>query len=190
MKIKGPFLAMGTERLVLAYPTLDDCAAVLEYRKLNRDHLSAWEPLRSEEFYTTSSVELQMHDLVAQIANGTVVHWLIKRHGSLEVIGQCGFTNIVYGPFQACHLGFSLGQRHQGSGLMFEALKTAIPSVFQTHGLHRIMANYQPENRRSEILLQRLGFEREGLAKSYLKINGRWSDHVLTSLINPRTIED
>ena len=68
---------------------------------------------------------------------------------------------------------------------MLEALKAAIPNVFQTHGLHRIMANYQPDNLRSEILLRRLGFEREGLAKSYLKINGRWTDHVLTSLINP-----
>ena len=46
------------------------------------------------------------------------------------------------------------------------------------------MANYQPANVWSEALLQRLGFEREGLARRYLKINGHWADHVLTSLIN------
>ena len=180
---------LATERLVLEYPTFDASAAVLDYRKSNQDHLRAWEPLRQDSFYTISVVELQMLDLVEQIASGAAVHWLIKKHGSSEIIGQCGFTNIVRGPFQACHLGFSLGQAHQGHGLMLEALTAAIPSLFRVHGLHRIMASYQPNNRKSEILLQRLGFERDGMAKSYLKINGRWSDHILTSLINPQSTD-
>jgi ribosomal-protein-alanine N-acetyltransferase len=34
-------------------------------------------------------------------------------------------------------------------------------------------------------VLEGLGFEREGVARSYLKINGEWADHVLTALINP-----
>lgn len=72
-----------------------------------------------------------------------------------------------------------------GKGLMHEALVAAISHVFEVHKLHRIMANYQPNNQRSEKLLCRLGFEREGLAKRYLKINGLWADHVLSSLINP-----
>jgi ribosomal-protein-alanine N-acetyltransferase len=35
-------------------------------------------------------------------------------------------------------------------------------------------------------LLRALGFEREGVARSYLKIAGKWEDMVLNSLINPR----
>jgi len=46
------------------------------------------------------------------------------------------------------------------------------------------MAGYLPHNERSGKLLDRLGFEKEGLARKYLKINGRWEDHLLTSLIN------
>ncbi|KFN17466.1 hypothetical protein JM66_20365 [Aeromonas bestiarum] len=38
---------------------------------------------------------------------------------------------------------------------------------------------------RSGALLERLGFEREGLARDYLMINGRWEDHVLTARLNP-----
>jgi len=49
-----------------------------------------------------------------------------------------------------------------------------------------VMANYRPENERSHRLLQRLGFEQEGRARSYLNIDGRWRDHILTSLINER----
>ncbi|MGL4717164.1 MAG: 30S ribosomal protein S5 alanine N-acetyltransferase, partial [Aeromonas sp.] len=44
---------------------------------------------------------------------------------------------------------------------------------------------YMPANQRSGALLERLGFEREGFARAYLLINGRWEDHILTSLINP-----
>lgn len=51
------------------------------------------------------------------------------------------------------------------------------------------MANYTPSNIRSEKLLTKLGFEKEGLAKSYFKIAGSWQDHVLTSKINPSHID-
>jgi ribosomal-protein-alanine N-acetyltransferase len=47
------------------------------------------------------------------------------------------------------------------------------------------MANYIPINIRSGKLLDKLGFQKEGLAKSYLKIARSWQDHVLTSRINP-----
>jgi ribosomal-protein-alanine N-acetyltransferase len=67
---------------------------------------------------------------------------------------------------------------------MHEALTAAIAHVFEVQKLHRVMANYQPDNLASEKLLQRLGFEREGYAMQYLNINGIWADHVLTSLIS------
>jgi ribosomal-protein-alanine N-acetyltransferase len=68
---------------------------------------------------------------------------------------------------------------------MRECLVAATHFMFAEHGLHRIMANHRPENARSARLLNGLGFEREGMARAYLKINGAWTDHVLTSLINP-----
>lgn len=112
------------------------------------------------------------------------MHLLLIAPGTGEIVGDCNFTNIVRGPFQACHLGFSLAKRFEGQGLMREALTSAITYIFDEVGLHRIMANFRPENIRSERLLKRLGFEREGMARSYLRINGVWADHVLTSLIN------
>ncbi len=69
--------------------------------------------------------------------------------------------------------------------LMREALTGAIGYVFERYGLHRIMANHMPANRRSGQLLARLGFEVEGRARAYLKINGAREDHVLTALIAP-----
>jgi ribosomal-protein-alanine N-acetyltransferase len=68
---------------------------------------------------------------------------------------------------------------------MFEALTDAIRFVFEGLNLHRIMANYMPRNQRSGNLLKRLDFFVEGYARDYLLINGKWEDHILTSLLNP-----
>lgn len=105
-------------------------------------------------------------------------------HDRSLIICICTFSNITHGVFQACNLGYSICKTEQGKGLMFEFLETCIQYVFAEYKLHRIMANYMQSNIRSEMLLQRLGFEKEGIAKSYLKIAGTWQDHVLTSRIN------
>lgn len=67
---------------------------------------------------------------------------------------------------------------------MSEAVAAVIRFAFDSLKLHRIMANYMPSNRRSERLLEGLGFEKEGYAKEYLFIGTGWADHVLTALTN------
>lgn len=174
-----------SERLALVPAGLDASAAVLRYRELNREHLAPWEPERVASYYTLAAVEQHLLQVTQQQAAGTALHFSLRLHDSADIAGQCSFTNIIRGPFQACHLGFSLGHAYQGKGLMREALQVAIAHMFDAQQLHRIMANYQPANLKSEKLLHSLGFEREGLARQYLNINGRWADHVLTSLIHP-----
>jgi ribosomal-protein-alanine N-acetyltransferase len=69
---------------------------------------------------------------------------------------------------------------------MAEALQSVLGFAFGSLELHRVMANHVPGNDRSARLLERLGFEREGYAKAYLHLDGRWQDHVLTALTNDR----
>lgn len=75
---------------------------------------------------------------------------------------------------------------------MREGLEALLPhifnqSIFEDQPLHRLMAAHMPANTRSATLLSRLGFEREGYARDYLQIAGRWEDHVLTALLNPNS---
>jgi len=158
---------------------------MLAFRLRNRDHLRPWEPARDDVFYTLQATENQLGTMQKQMEEGTARYWIVESRTSAEMLGECSFTNIVRGAFQACHLGFSIAQECQGMGLMHEALQMAISDIFENHGLHRIMANFQPGNSRSEKLLYRLGFQHEGLALKYLNINGKWRDHVLTAKINP-----
>ncbi|EJL81214.1 acetyltransferase, ribosomal protein N-acetylase [Herbaspirillum sp. CF444] len=174
-----------TERLLLKRPCRQDANRILAYRLANRDHLRSWEPARDDFFYTLQATENQLGTMQKQMEEETAEYWIVESRANAEMVGECSFTNIVRGSFQACHLGFSIAREFEGMGLMHEALQMAISDIFVNHGLHRIMANFQPSNSRSEKLLKRLGFQHEGLALEYLKINGKWMDHILTSKINP-----
>jgi ribosomal-protein-alanine N-acetyltransferase len=176
---------LETENLIISVLNPDDFELLVKYENDNRSHLSPWEPTRIAEYFgleeTKKRVELNFKDFQL----GSSISLVAFDKSKSEIICLCSFSNIVYGVFQACNLGYSISVKKQGTGLMFEMLQASIEYVFTEYNLHRIMSNYIPSNIRSGKLLDKLGFEKEGLAKSYLKIAGSWQDHVLTSKINP-----
>lgn len=178
-----PVLSTARTHLVVLQP--EHAALLLNYYSANQAHLAQWEPERSAHFYTLAYWQSTAKQNVAAQKAGSALHCAATTPDFSEVVGVCNLTNIAYGVFQACHLGYSIAEAHQGVGLMTEIVDACVSYAFSDLGLHRVMANHMPANTRSERLLKKLGFEREGLAKSYLKINGRWEDHVLTAKINP-----
>ena len=92
-----------------------------------------------------------------------------------EVIGAVGIAARSHGH----NLGFWLGKRYWGQGFMTEAVRTVLPFVFNSLWLHRLEAACLPRNVASTRVLERNGFVKEGIARRYLKIDGRWQDHVL-----------
>ncbi len=177
--------AIQTERLLLKLPDPTQARVMLAFRVENRDFLEPWEPLRPLDFYTGGFWRLQLQRNLMEFREGSSLCLALMDHEETEVLGVCNYTNIVRGTFQACHLGYALAEKHQGQGLMYEALEAANRYVFEELRLHRIMANYLPRNDRSGKLLDRLGFRVEGKAEKLLKINGEWEDHILTAKVNP-----
>jgi ribosomal-protein-alanine N-acetyltransferase len=156
-------------------------------------HLDRWSPPVGRGFFTESFWREKLRLATEEFHTDRAVRFVLQlRPGDAApiamdapIVGTVNFTNLVRGPFQACHLGYQVALAQQGQGLMHEALEAGIRYMFTERRLHRIMANYRPENSRSARLLQRLGFRREGLAENYLFIDGAWRDHVLTALANP-----
>ncbi|MFK3736998.1 GNAT family N-acetyltransferase [Massilia sp. TN1-12] len=176
---------IDTPRTVITVPS-PDCAPLLQaYRIANRAHLAPWEPLRTPAYFGEEAARQRLAQSLAEAHAGSALHFIAFDRAGGEIVATCAFTNIVRGVFQACHLGLSVSAAHQGTGLMQEVAAAGIAHMFGQERLHRIMASHMPANKRSAALLQRLGFEREGLARSYLCIAGRWEDMVLTSLVNP-----
>ncbi|MFZ6743027.1 ribosomal protein S5-alanine N-acetyltransferase [Undibacterium sp. JH2W] len=174
--------AIATTRLQLRVLMPEHATMLQAYLLENRAHLAPWEPVRDEDFFSLEKCEERLHSSFRLMEAGLAMHFAVCLDN--EMIGICNFSNIVRGVFHACHLGYAIAEKRQGQGYMQEAVQAGIAHMFQQQGLHRVMANYVPENLRSAVLLERLGFEKEGYARSYLKINGVWRDHILTALVN------
>jgi ribosomal-protein-alanine N-acetyltransferase len=180
---------IATDRLMLrvARPGME--RAMADFLAANfQGHLDRWSPPVGQGFFTEGFWREKLRLGVEEFRTDRAVRMVLQRSAApigAPIIGTCNYTNIVRGPFQACHLGYQIGLAEQGQGLMSEALRAANRFIFEERRLHRIMANYRPENHRSARLLERLGFCREGLAQDYLFIDGAWRDHVLTALVNP-----
>ena len=73
---------------------------------------------------------------------------------------------------------------------MTAAVRAVIAFAFDTLHLNRIEAACLPHNAASIRLLEKVGFRREGYARKYLCIDGRWQDHVLYGLVrdDPRAV--
>ena len=174
---------LRTERTLLTILAPPEHALMLRYQLDNLAHLAPWEPARDAAFFTPDASRTRIEEAHAAALAGLAFHF--AAFAGERIVATCNLTNIVRGVFQACHLGYSVDRAAQGKGLMQEVAQAAIAFAFGELGLHRVMANHAPENQRSARLLARLGFAREGLARSYLKIDGRWQDMVLNSLLNP-----
>jgi [ribosomal protein S5]-alanine N-acetyltransferase len=181
-----PEIETGRLRLVIAQPGLEEPLARF-YGENFAGHLDRWSPPMPGDKLEAAYWTRQLPAFAREFEAGATARWVLLAPGDgpAEVIGTCNFTQIARGPFRACVLGYQVARRHEGRGLMFEALTATIDHAFRELRLHRIMANYRPENARSGRLLERLGFVREGYAKHYLFIDGAWRDHVLTSRTNP-----
>ncbi len=174
-------LILAGPRLQLHYLETADATLLHDYVCRNRQHLTPWEPARDPAYYSQAKAAERIAANQKLIEAGLACYFALIYQQ--RMVGICNFSNIVRGAFQACHLGYAIDYQLEGQGLMHEALQLGISYMFEQQGLHRIMANYLPENQRSGKLLQKLGFEREGYARNYLRINGVWRDHILTALI-------
>jgi ribosomal-protein-alanine N-acetyltransferase len=179
-------LRLETARTVLTTAIPADAPALAGYYARNADHLAPWEPLRPEGFHSEASWRTRLEEQAGDIAAGRVLPMVARLIGTEdEIVAVCTLSNIARGPFQACAMGYSIDAAHEGKGLMREVVGAVVDHALGPMGLNRVMANHLPENTRSAALLARLGFEREGFARRYLKIAGAWRDHVLNSKLAP-----
>lgn len=105
------------------------------------------------------------------------------RRDDRAVAGVLNLSEIVRGAFESAYLGYYALAPHAAAGYMAEALVLVLDTAFDELRLHRIEANVQPVNARSLALVMRVGFSREGYSRRYVKVGGRWRDHVRFAML-------
>ena len=148
-------------------------------RDASADFLIPWEPSWAHDHLTRKAFTNRVYWANRAITNGTAMPLFLIRREDEALLGAITLDNIRRGPAQSGTLGYWIGAHYARQGYMREAISAVVHHAFSKLDLSRIEAACLPENTASRSLLERSGFKYEGVAQSYLQINGRWRTHVL-----------
>ncbi|SLN57904.1 Putative ribosomal N-acetyltransferase YdaF [Pseudoruegeria aquimaris] len=172
-------LRLVSERLVLRLPSHGDFRAWAHLRQESADFLQPWEPSWSEAHLTRKSFTNRVYWAQRSLAQDMAVPLFLFDRQTDSLLGAITLDNIRRGPAQSATLGYWVGARYARQGYMGEAIRAVVHHAFHEMDLSRIEAACLPENAASRGVLEKCGFKYEGVAQSYLQINGRWRNHVL-----------
>jgi RimJ/RimL family protein N-acetyltransferase len=146
-RIEGP-------RLVLRLPAIDDAGPL--FQRVARDPAVTkyllWTP--HPDVAVTKRVIAERMNVDAHLRT-----WVMVLQHSGEIVGMisCG-RPVRY----AAEIGYCVGRRWWGKGLMSEALGMLMSTLQADADVYRVWATCHVDNERSVRLLERAGFTREG----------------------------
>ena len=162
-----------------------DAAEWTRLRRANEAWLAPWEPTAAlpwQPRHTPATYRAMRRAVARRARLGMSLPLAIRVEGALA--GQVTVDNIVRGAMRSGQLGYWLDRAVAGRGLASLAVALVADHAFGPGGLHRLQADIRPENLRSQRLVERLGFRREGLLRRYLDIDGDWRDHYTYGLVS------
>jgi len=170
--------------VIMRHPRWADYEAWAELRKENEDYLTPWEPQWNERHLTRLSYRARLAKFKKMVSHDEAYPFHIFRASDDRLIGACNVTHVQRQVAQTAQLGYWVGQHYARQGFARASVSAATKFCFETLGLHRIEAGVQPDNAASIKVLEAMGFQREGTARGYLKINGKWEDHDIWAKIS------
>ena len=176
-------LVLKGERVFLRLPVASDYREWADLRGRSRAFLEPWEPRWTPDELERTAWRDRLSRYREDYARGAAVSLFIFDNATERLMGGITLGNIRHGVAQSGHIGYWIGEPYAGKGYMLEALNLLVTFAFDTLRLHRIEAACIPSNTRSVRVLEKAGFQREGLLRSYLRINGIWQDHYLYARI-------
>lgn len=168
----------------MRHPVMHDYSAWAELRAMSRQHLTPWEPMWARDELTRSCFRRRLRQFQREQRDDHGYAYLVFREAGGELVGGLNISNVRRGVAQAASLGYWIGLPYVGRGLMTDAVRAAVQFAFGPLGLNRLEAACLPENVVSARVLEKTGFQREGRARRYLKINGQWRDHDLFAIVH------
>lgn len=174
-----------TDRLLLRQLGPEAAAVVRDYGLRSRATHTPWDPIRPPDYWELPVVAERLHaQLIEAELDRSLCTYLSAKSAPDRVIGALNLRNITRGALMSCVIGYGLAPEAVGCGFMTEAIDRIVSVGFNELGLHRLEINVVPRNARSIAVAERCGFRREGLSPRYLKIAGRWEDHVRYAKLN------
>lgn len=179
MPIRAPVPTISGSRVYLRPPQRRDAAAFAAASLRSRREHGRWTsaPATRERFITF------VNRFAGTPAPATYASFIMLTRDDDAIAGVFNFSEIVRGAFRSAYLGYYGFSPYIGHGFMREGMALALDVAFRHLKLHRVEVNIQPTNVRSVALAERTGFTREGFSRRYVKIGGRWRDHLRFAML-------
>lgn len=178
-------LALESERLSLQVLFEESAPAVAQFYQRNIAFLEQWEPNAVPALCEDEFARKWLHYEFAQMEQGQFIRYWYSLKGCPQVLcGSVCFQHITWNSFCTCEIGYKQDIGFSGRGLATEAVTAAILHLFRDCSLHRIEAHIETTNQPSVHLAERIGFEREGLARKAVFMRGDWRDCYSYALLN------
>jgi len=174
-----PVPRIETERLLIRRLHMDDAPAMLAILS-DAETVRYWgrpamTELQQAEQYTRENLHW--------MEDGHCLYWAIEEKTSGQTIGTCTLFKLDSNNRRA-EIGYLLNRAYWHHGLMSEALSSVINYAFSELQLHRLEADTDPENVASIHLLEKFGFQREGLFRDRWRVHGQWCDSLMLGLVH------
>jgi [ribosomal protein S5]-alanine N-acetyltransferase len=177
LNTEGESIRESVIQVSLRSVSTDDAELLCELYTAERAFLAPFDPPRPAGFFTVDGQRRELARLERDRAADRRYRFLIEADG--HPVGALSLSNIVRGAFRSADLGYFVAEAWNGQGVATRAVRQACAWAFGEGGLHRLQAGTLLANAASQRVLERNGFERIGVAPSYLFIGGAWRDHLL-----------
>lgn len=168
---------------------MSDYAEWARLRALSREHLSPWEPQWARDELTRSAFRRRLRQYLREAREDLGYAFFIVHKVDGSLLGSVTLSNVRRGVSQSASVGYWIGLPHANKGYMTDAVKSLATFAFNSLGLHRLEAACVPTNRASARVLVKTGFQLEGRARGFLKIDGTWQDHDLYARLSDGAAE-
>lgn len=183
-------IELSDQELTLRPPRYSDFEKWREVRLASRAFLAPFEPAWADNELTANGFRARIRRYAKEASeqSGYTFFLMLDDNGRTEpeLAGGITVSNVRRRAAQSASLGYWMGAEHAGKGLMTRGVCLILAFVFGELRLHRLEAACLPHNSASIRVLEKNGFRKEGVAESYLLINGKWQDHVLFALTHER----
>jgi ribosomal-protein-alanine N-acetyltransferase len=135
--------------------------------------------------YTSADADkwLEHNDEATRAAGERSVNWAIRRSTDHYLVGGIGYYQLKAGDDHSGELAYFLAKPYWGYGIMSVAVGLIVDFSFYEFQLKRISANIFEFNQASRRILEKTGFQREGLMRRFYCKGGQTFDGVLYSIL-------
>ncbi|MCR1900142.1 GNAT family N-acetyltransferase [Irregularibacter muris] len=157
-------LRLETKNLIVRPYTKEDAKNL--YDTLNDENILKYipeEPISMEQAQNAIDWLISNYDI--DLDSDYKYSFAIEAKETNDYVGWCGFGYLDYDKSQK-EIYFTLKSKYWGQGLATEASKTLIDYIFNELELKKLVAVVKPENRASQKVIEKLGFEYEGVVEN------------------------